>query len=95
MAFMVINIFLCAITQICTGFCVTYTQFIFVRALFGIAMSGSYGILATTALEDAPVSTRGLLTGLLQNGYPFGYLLAATLNLLITDNQRYGWRALF
>src|ERR1700722_8422755 len=60
-----------------------------------VAMGGIYGNCAATALEDAPIATRGLLSGILQQGYTFGYLLAAAFNLAITPNQRYGWRALF
>jgi SHS family lactate transporter-like MFS transporter len=91
----IINIILYAIIEIATGFCASYTQFISIRALFGIAMGGIYGTCAATALEDAPIAARGLLSGLLQEGFAVGYLLAAGFNLAITDNQRYGWRALF
>jgi SHS family lactate transporter-like MFS transporter len=91
----IINIVLYAIIEICTGFCATYTQFIILRAFFGIAMGGIYGNCAATALEDAPIAARGLLSGLLQQGYACGYLLAAAFNLAITDNQPYRWRALF
>ncbi len=91
----IINIVLYALIEIATGFCATYGQFIAVRALFGIAMGGIYGNCAATALEDAPIATRGLLSGLLQQGFAFGYLLAAAFNFAITDHQRYGWRALF
>jgi SHS family lactate transporter-like MFS transporter len=91
----IVNIVLYALVEIGTGFCATYEQFIAVRAIFGITMGGIYGNCAATALEDAPIAARGLLSGLLQQGYACGYLLAAAFNLAITDNQRYGWRALF
>ena len=89
------NIILYALMDIATGFAQTYAQFIGLRAVFGIAMGGIYGNCAATALEDAPVAARGLLSGLLQQGYACGFLLAAAINLAITDHQRYGWRALF
>ncbi|CAF1121047.1 unnamed protein product [Rotaria sp. Silwood1] len=91
----IVNIIFYATIEIATGFCATFTQFIGLRAIFGIAMGGIYGNCAATALEDAPVATRGLLSGLLQQGYALGYLLAAAFNLAITKNQPYGWRALF
>jgi SHS family lactate transporter-like MFS transporter len=91
----IVNIVFYAVVEICTGFCTSYAQFLGVRALFGIAMGGIYGNCAATALEDAPIAARGLLSGLLQQGYALGYLLAAAFNLAIRDNQRYGWRALF
>ena len=56
-----------------TAFCTTYTQFLACRALFGIAMGGLYGNAAATALEDLPSEARGLMSGLLQQGYAFGY----------------------
>ncbi|CAF4708044.1 unnamed protein product [Rotaria socialis] len=91
----VINIAFYATLEILTGFCTTYGQFIVCRALFGVAMGGIYGNCATTALEDAPEAARGLLSGILQQGYAMGYLLAAAFNIAITHNQPYGWRALF
>jgi MFS transporter, SHS family, lactate transporter len=89
------NLVLLIIFEMCTGFVQTYEQFLGVRALFGIAMGGMYGNASATALEDAPIPTRGLLSGLLQEGYAFGYLLAAVFNLAITDNNPHGWRALY
>ncbi|CAF4861545.1 unnamed protein product, partial [Rotaria sp. Silwood2] len=47
----------------------------------GVAMGGIYGNCATTALEDAPLATRGLLSGILQQGYAFGYILATAYQL--------------
>jgi SHS family lactate transporter-like MFS transporter len=91
----IINIILYSFIEIATGFCNNYTCFIILRAFFGIVMGGIYGNCAATALEDAPLATRGLLSGLLQQGYAVGFLLAAVFNLAITNNQRYGWRALF
>jgi MFS transporter, SHS family, lactate transporter len=58
-------------------------------------MGGMYGNASATALEDAPIAARGLLSGLLQEGYALGYLLAAVFNLAITGNNPHGWRALY
>ncbi|CAF1359062.1 unnamed protein product [Rotaria sp. Silwood1] len=91
----IVNIVFYATLEILTGFCTTYGQFIVCRASFGVAMGGIYGNCATTALEDAPPTTRGLLSGILQQGYALGFILAAVFNLAITNNQCYGWRALF
>ena len=89
------NLVLLIIFEMCTGFVQTYSQFLAVRALFGISMGGMYGNASATALEDAPIACRGLLSGMLQEGYAFGYLLAAVFNLAITDNSPHGWRALY
>jgi len=89
------NLVLLIIFEMCTGFVQTFPQFLAVRALFGISMGGMYGNASATALEDSPIECRGLLSGLLQEGYAFGYLLAAVFNLAITDNSPHGWRALY
>ena len=89
------NLVLLIVFEMSTGFAKTYSQFLGIRALFGIAMGGMYGNASATALEDAPIAARGLLSGLLQEGYAFGYLLAAVFNLAITGNNPHGWRALY
>ena len=89
------NLVLLIIFEMSTGFAQTFSQFLGIRALFGIAMGGMYGNASATALEDAPIAARGLLSGLLQEGYAFGYLLAAVFNLAITENNPHGWRALY
>lgn len=89
------NLVLIVIIEIATSFTQTFEQFLGVRALFGIAMGGMYGNASATALEDAPLAARGLLSGLLQQGYALGNLLAACFNLAITPNVKQGWRALF
>jgi SHS family lactate transporter-like MFS transporter len=91
----IINLVLLIVLELATGFVQTFKQFLAVRALFGIAMGGMYGNASATALEDAPIAARGLLSGLLQQGYAFGNLLAAVFNLAITPNNPNGWRALF
>lgn len=47
------------------------------RALYGIGMGGYWGVGASLAMESAPLRRRGVLSGLMQSGYPIGYLLAA------------------
>jgi SHS family lactate transporter-like MFS transporter len=92
--FIINNIFL-IIFELATGFCQTYRQFLAVRSLFGFAMGGIYGNAAATALEDIPDPARGLFSGLYQNGYPFGYLLAVVFWKAFDEKSRYGWRVLF
>lgn len=78
-----------------TGFCNTYGQFLACRALFGIAMGGLYGNAAATALEDLPEESRGLMSGILQQGYAFGYLLATAFARGLVNTTSHGWRPLF
>ncbi|KAM9907817.1 hypothetical protein OXX79_000739 [Metschnikowia pulcherrima] len=91
----VINLSLLVVLQIGTGFVQTYEQFLGVRAIFGVAMGGVYGFSLATSLDDSPVACRGVLSGMFQEGYAFGYLLAVIFNRAITDNSPHGWRALF
>jgi SHS family lactate transporter-like MFS transporter len=69
-------IFYAAISVLC-GFAHTYQQFLVLRMLFGIGMGGEWGVGASLALESAAPGIRGLLSGLLQEGYAIGNLLAA------------------
>ncbi|EFX03533.1 sugar transporter family protein [Grosmannia clavigera kw1407] len=78
-----------------TGFCQTYRQFLACRALFGIAMGGLYGNAAATALEDLPEDTRGIMSGILQQGYAFGYLLATLFARALVNTTPHGWRPLY
>ncbi|TRX97302.1 hypothetical protein FHL15_001580 [Xylaria flabelliformis] len=74
---MITNLFLFIIFELASGFAQSLPQFLGVRALYGIAMGGLYGPAAATALEDLPYDARGILSGVYQQGYAVGYLLAA------------------
>ncbi|PQE07619.1 sugar transporter family protein [Rutstroemia sp. NJR-2017a BBW] len=91
----IVNNVLFIILELGTGFCQTYKQFLGCRALFGIAMGGLYGNAAATALEDCPEAARGLISGMLQQGYAFGYLLATAFARGLVDTTSHGWRPLF
>ena len=58
-------------------------------------MGGLYGNAAATALEDLPEDARGLMSGILQQGYAFGYLLATAFYRGLVDTTSHGWRPLF
>lgn len=91
----VVNNILFIVLELGTGFTQNYNQFLAVRALFGIAMGGLYGNAAATALEDCPDEARGLISGMLQQGYAFGYLLATAFARGLVDTTPHGWRPLF
>ncbi|KIW39543.1 uncharacterized protein PV06_08145 [Exophiala oligosperma] len=91
----IINNVLFVALELGTGFTQTYGQFLAVRALFGIAMGGLYGNAAATALEDCPDAARGIISGMLQQGYAFGYLLAAAFARALVNTTSHGWRPLF
>ncbi len=76
-----------------SGFAPNFVTFLVLRALYGMGMGGYWGIGASYAMESAPVRHRGLLSGLMQGGYPFGYLLASVG--MQTVAVRWGWQAMF
>jgi MFS family permease len=78
---MVINMIVLGILQIATIYSQTFQEFLAVRSLFGLFMGGVYGNAIAMALEHCPVNARGLMSGILQQGYAFGYVLAACANL--------------
>jgi SHS family lactate transporter-like MFS transporter len=91
----VVNNLLFIVLELGTGFTQTYSQFLAVRALFGVAMGGLYGNVAATALEDVPEAARGILSGMMQQGYAFGSLLATVFSRGLVNTTSYGWRPLF
>lgn len=76
-----------------SGFAPSYLFFLVMRALYGIGMGGYWGIGASYAMEMAPRHRRGVLSGIMQGGYPFGYLLAAVAMQTIAPVL--GWRSMF
>lgn len=76
-----------------TAFVPSLPVFLIVRALFGVAMGGEWGVGASLTMETIPAKARGLVSGLLQSGYPSGYLLASLAYALLYDHI--GWRGLF
>jgi len=80
--------FLCA-------FAPNFTVLIILRLLYGIGMGGEWGLGAALAMEKIPVERRGFFSGLLQEGYSFGYLLATLASLLVIDWLNLSWRWLF
>lgn len=89
-----INVGLFACIELGCGFVQTYEQFLAVRSLFGIIMGGIYGTCAATALDDCPIEARGIISGFLQQGYAFGYLLCVIIRRG-ADANKHGWRVLF
>jgi SHS family lactate transporter-like MFS transporter len=80
--------FLCA-------FAPNYTVLLILRLLYGIGMGGEWGLGAALAMEKIPTARRGFFSGLLQEGYSFGYLLASLAFLLVHSEFGLSWRWLF
>ncbi|KAI0373688.1 MFS general substrate transporter [Pilatotrama ljubarskyi] len=92
---LIINLLMISVLELGSGFVETFPAFLAVRSLFGIAMGGIWGLAASTALENLPVEVRGLASGILQQGYAVGYLLAAVINLTLVPETSTTWRSLF
>ncbi len=82
-----------SVVEVLSGLAPDYRTFLVLRALFGIGMGGEWGVGASLAMEKAPTRLRGLLSGLLQQGYAVGYLLAAVCFFVVYP--RFGWRPMF
>ena len=65
-----------SVVEVLSGLAPNFTTFLVLRALFGIGMGGEWGVGASLAMEKVPPRLRGLLSGLLQQGYAIGNLLA-------------------
>lgn len=92
---LLIDILLYSIINLASGFAPNLQTFIGLRAVFGICMGGEWGLGASLALESLPAEARGIFSGILQEGYATGYLLAVLLNYGIVDAGGKSWRVLF
>jgi SHS family lactate transporter-like MFS transporter len=90
---LVLCVFYFSVITALTPFAPGYGTFLLLRALYGIGMGGYWGVGASLVMESTPRRWRGLLSGLLQSGYPFGYLLAAVA--LRLAEPRFGWQSMF
>jgi len=90
---LIMDILFYSVIEVLSGFAPSYSVFIFLRLLYGIGMGGEWGVGASLALESVPAKWRGVVSGLLQEGYAFGNLLAAVAYWLVFP--RFGWRAMF
>ena len=90
---LMIDLIFYSIIEVSCAFAPTYTSFLILRALFGIGMGGEWGVGASLAMEKVPPRLRGVLSGVLQQGYALGNLLAALCYFFLFP--RFGWRPLF
>jgi len=97
---LIINIICFSIFELASAFAPTLSSFLICRALFGVAMGGEWGVGAALALESLPASGRGFFSGILQEGYVVGNLLAGALYWLLFPHLHgtgmlTGWRVMF
>src|SRR6267154_2483426 len=90
---LMINLVFYSMIEVASGFAPNFTTFLILRALFGIGMGGEWGVGASLVMEKVPPRLRGVYSGLLQQGYAAGFLLAALCYFVVFP--RWGWRPLF
>lgn len=90
---LMVDVVFYSLVEIASGLAPNFTTFLVLRALFGIGMGGEWGVGASLAMEAVPARWRGILSGVLQEGYAVGYLLASCAYFLILPH--FGWRAMF
>jgi SHS family lactate transporter-like MFS transporter len=90
---LMLDVGLYSVLGFATAFAPNLTVFLVIRALFGVAMGGEWGIGASLTMETVKPEARGLVSGILQSGYPTGYLLASVVYAQLYD--RIGWRGMF
>ena len=90
---LMVDVLFYSAVEFATGFSFSITMLFVLRTLYGIGMGGEWGLGASLALEKIPAEKRGFWSGVLQQGYPIGYLFAAIAYYAITPF--FGWRGLF
>ncbi|KAI8325241.1 MFS general substrate transporter [Martensiomyces pterosporus] len=90
---LMVNLFLFTVIELASGFAPNLPTFIGLRAVYGILMGGEWGLGNSLAMETLPVESRGIFSGILQEGYAVGNLVSALLYYAIVPHL--GWRALF
>jgi SHS family lactate transporter-like MFS transporter len=90
---LMIDIIAYSVFELASAFAPSLKFFLIMRAFFGIAMGGEWGVGAALAFESLPAEGRGFFSGLLQEGYVVGYLMAALVYGTLFPIV--GWRGMF
>lgn len=90
---LMVNVLLFSLLEFASAFSPNLMTLLILRALYGVAMGGEWGVGASLTMESIPPHARGLASGLLQAGYPTGYLLASIVYGLLFP--LIGWRGMF
>jgi MFS transporter, SHS family, lactate transporter len=88
-----VDVLFYSVIEFASGFAPTLTAFLILRAIYGIAMGGEWGVGAALAFETLPAEGRGFFSGVLQEGYAVGYLIAALAYRTLFPT--FGWRGMF
>jgi SHS family lactate transporter-like MFS transporter len=90
---LMLDIVFYSVIEVLSGLAPNYATFFVLRLLYGIGMGGEWGVGASLTMESVSLKWRGILSGVLQEGYALGYLLAAAVYYLAFPH--WGWRSLF
>jgi MFS transporter, SHS family, lactate transporter len=90
---LMVNILFYSVIEFASGFAPSLTVLLVLRAIYGVAMGGEWGVGASLTMESIPPQARGFVSGLLQSGYPAGYFLASIVYGVLFEYI--GWRGMF
>ncbi|HEY4955299.1 MAG TPA: MFS transporter [Gemmatimonadaceae bacterium] len=90
---LMVDILLFSILELASALAPSLVALLILRAAFGFAMGGEWGLGASLTMETIPAKARGLASGVLQVGYPTGFLLASIVYGLLFETI--GWRGMF
>ncbi|HEY3594860.1 MAG TPA: MFS transporter, partial [Polyangiaceae bacterium] len=90
---LMVDVLLYSVLEFASGFSPSLTVLLLLRTLFGVAMGGEWGVGASLTMESIPPRARGIVSGILQAGYPTGYLIASAVYALLFPII--GWRGMF
>src|SRR5436305_3776815 len=92
---LIVDVTFYSVVGFACAFAPNYTVLLVLRLLYGIGMGGEWGLGAALAMEKIPTEKRGFFSGVLQEGYSLGYLVASLAFLLIHSALGLSWRWLF
>jgi MFS transporter, SHS family, lactate transporter len=92
---LMVDVVFYSVVGLLCAFAPNFTVLVILRLLYGIGMGGEWGLGAALATEKVPAERRGFFSGLLQEGYAFGYLLASVASLVVMNWLGLSWRWLF
>src|SRR5262249_21145922 len=90
---LMVDVLLYSLLEFASGFSPNLTVLLVLRALYGVAMGGEWGVGASLPMDSIRLHARGFVSGLLQSGYPTGYFLASIVYGLLFPVI--GWRGMF
>ncbi len=90
---LMVNILCYSVFELASAFAPSLKMLLVFRALFGVAMGGEWGVGAALVFESLPAEGRGFFSGLLQEGYVVGNLIAGVVYALVFPYV--GWRGMF